>query len=190
MNVLEKKWGIFLWMNVLWILGTIVLGYIAATSEPPTGSTKAIETAKMIFLSLGGLGVIIPAYLSAISAFEQNETRRNENTFHLLERWDDPLLFEAREYTRELKAKKPNLSDTDLIAEINGNKNLHQSIVLVMNYFDRVRISIESGRVDNKILKDVQGPMFEDIYQRLLPFIKSLGTEYEKDWTKTHDLLR
>lgn len=172
------------------MLGTIALGYISYTSSPPSGSTKAIEVVKMVFLSLGGLGVIIPAYLSAFSAFEQNETRKNENTFHILERWDDPLLFRAREFTRDLKIKKPNLSDTDLVKEIKDNKDLFQSVILVMNYFDRVRVSIESERVDAKILKEVHGPVFSNLYYRLLPFVKDIGSEYEKDWTKTYDLLK
>jgi hypothetical protein len=186
----NKKWEIFFWINGLWIFGTMALGYIAYTSAPPTGSSSVIETIKIIFLSLGGLGVILPTYLNAFNALEQLSTQKTENTFHLLEQWDDPLLFEARKLTRNLKDQKPNLCDNDLIKKINDDEKLKQSVILVMNYFDRIRMSIKAGRVDTITLKDSIGTMFEDIHQRLLPYVKSLGEKPKEDWNEALHLLK
>jgi len=186
----NMKWRIFLWINLLWILGTLSLGYIAYTSEAPTGSTKLIESIKIIFLSFGGLGVILPTYLNALSALEQVKVQKIENTYHIIEKWDDPLLFEARTFTYGLKAQKGKLSDEDLIAKIKGDEKLRQSVALVMNYFDKIRISIRTNRVDVQILRDAIGDVFVDIYRRLLPYVESYGNDHKKDWDAIHDLLK
>ena len=51
-DILKSKWRIFVWINILWICGTIAVGYMAFESTPPTGSTKLIEVVKIVFLSL------------------------------------------------------------------------------------------------------------------------------------------
>mgnify|MGYP003973700033 CR=1 FL=1 len=184
------KWAIFFWINLLWILGTIALGYIAYTSTPPEQSNSLIETIKIVFLSLGGLGIILPTYLNVFNALEQMITQKTENTFRMLEKWDDPLLFKARKFTRDLKTQKPTLSDQDLIQKINNDEKLKQSVILVMNYFERIRISINAGRVDITTLKDTIGSLFEDIHRRLLPYAESLGEKNKTDWDEILNLLK
>lgn len=84
----------------------LALAHIAYNSTPPTGSSKIIETVKIIFLSLGGLWVVLPTYINAMNAIESRATEQLENTFRLIEKWDDPLMFAARKFTRDLKGKK------------------------------------------------------------------------------------
>lgn len=190
-NLSGNKWAIFLWINLLWLLGTLALGFISYNNKPPIHSNREIETIKIVFLSLGGLGVILPTYLNAFNTLEQVDAHRVENSYSLLEKWDNPHLFKAREFTRDLKNQKKNLSDTDLLRKIDADESLKQSIILIMNYFDGIRVSINHNRIKTEIIKDTLGPVFADIYQRLLPYVDSLpNKDYRKDWDALYDLLK
>ncbi len=185
---LQAKWKIFVGIIVLWLLGTCALGFIAYTSSPPTGSSSLIETIKIIFLSLGGLGVVLPTYINAVNAIEARSTEKLENTFRLIEKWDDPLMFKARSFTRELKKRKERLSDVDLVAEIEGNSDLKQSVILLINYFDQIRVSEETGRIDAALFNRSLGPVMSDYHGRLRPYVKSMGEQNLPDWDKINDL--
>ena len=100
----------------------------------------------------------------------------------LIQKWDDPHLFQARKYTRRLKDRKSELSDNQLISEINKDEELKQSVILVMNYMDQVRVSIRVNRVDIKLLKQSLGEVILDICRRFRPFVKNQGEQYIKDW--------
>lgn len=181
-GILKSKWRVFVWINILWIFGTIALGYIAFESDPPTGSTKLIEVAKIVFLSLGGLGVILPTYISAFNAIEARSTQVLENTFRLIEKWDDPMMFAARKFTRELKAEKSKLSDDDLVEKIENDQGLKQSIILVLNYFDQIRVSEKTGRIDAVLFNRSLGPVMQDYHHRFRPYVAKQGDKYLEDW--------
>ena len=182
------KWKIFLWINVLWLLGVIALGYVAYTSSPPAGSSNTIEAVKIIFLALGGLGVVLPTYINAFNAIESRATDKLENTFRLLEKWDDPLMFGARKFTRELKAQKASLSDNDLVLKIDGDPELKQSVILLLNYFDQIRVSEETKRIDVKLLNKSLGIVMQDYHHRFRPYVEKQGKEYLRDWDKLLEL--
>lgn len=181
-DILKSKWRIFVWINILWICGTIAVGYMAFESTPPTGSTKLIEVVKIVFLSLGGLGVILPTYISAFNAIEARSTQVLENTFRLIEKWDDPMMFAARKFTRQLKAEKSKLSDESLVAKIENDQDLKQSIILVLNYFDQIRVSEETGRIDAVPFNRSLGPVMEDYHHRFRPYVATLGERHLADW--------
>lgn len=185
---IKHKWKIFLWINFLWLLGSLALGYIAYSSHPPEGSTQTIEAVKIIFLSLGALGVVLPTYISAFNAIESRSTAVLENTFRLIEKWDDPLMFEARKFTRELKARKSSLSDDQLVTEIEGNAELKQSIILVLNYFDQIRISEETGRVNVALFNRSLGPVMQDYHHRFRPYVAKQSALHLKDWDRILEL--
>lgn len=187
-TAIKHKWKIFLWINFLWVLGTLALGYIAYSSPPPGGSSKIIETVKIIFLSLGGLGVILPTYINAFNALESRSTAILENTFRLIEKWDDPLMFEARKFTREMKSRKSSLSDDELVNEIEGNPELKQSIILVLNYFDQIRISEETGRVNVALFNRSLGPVMQDYHHRFRPYVAKQGDQNLQDWDRINDI--
>lgn len=189
-SIIKSKWKIFVWINLLWMLGTLALGYIAFSSDPPTGSTKLIEVAKIVFLSLGGLGVVLPTYISAFNAIESRSTQILENTFRLIEKWDDPLMFAARKFTRELKAEKSRLSDEQLIERIESDLELKQSIILVINYFDQIRVSEKTGRINAALFNQSLGPVMQDYYQRFRPYLARQGDKYLADWEEVYALSR
>jgi hypothetical protein len=189
-KVIDHKWKIFVWINILWILGTFAIGIITYYSVPPEGSSVLIETIKIVFLCLGGLGIILPVYISVTNEIEDRYTKKIENTISLLQKWDDPHLFEARKYTRRLKDKRPELSDNQLVSQINNDEELRHSVILVMNYLEFVRISIRENRVDIIILKQSLGPVILDICRRLRPFVIIQGEQPLKHWDELNNFFQ
>lgn len=186
----ENKWKIFVSVIVFWMVGMLALGYIAYTSTPPSGSSKLIESVKIVFLSLGGLGVVLPTYINAMNAIEGRNVEKLENTFRLIEKWDDPLMFAARKFTRELKAQKGKLSDEALVEKIEGDPELKHSIILVINYFDQIRFSEKTKRIDCALFNKSLGPVMKDYHQRFRPWVQTHGELYLKDWDDLLELAK
>ncbi|EZP41412.1 DUF4760 domain-containing protein [Janthinobacterium lividum] len=186
-NFIKDNWKIIL-LITSWLLGTLSLGYITYTSQPPVGSSNIIEAAKIIFLSIGGLGVILPTYINSINTIEERATQKIENTFRLLEKWDDPMIFAARKFTRNLKDEKDSLSDIDLILRINNDDDLKRSIILMVNYFEQIRISEKTKRIDCALFNESIGAIMKDFHSRLRPWIATHGTEFLRDWDELLEL--
>ncbi len=190
------KWKI-LWIFVfLYLAGIFGAGWHTYDTADPSNTVPVIETIKVVFIMLGGLGVIVPTYLNVWQSVEtaksqEEQARRNkiENTFRLIEKWDDATLFEARRFTRELKDQHGKLSPDELIAKINGTPELRQSVILVFNYFENVRISIVYDRVDASIIKHSLGAIIEDNYERMKPWLKKQGPAFIKDLNELSNLL-
>jgi len=145
---------------------------------------------------LGGLGVILPTYLNVWQSLEtaellKDQVKRNrvENTFSLIQEWDDASLFAARKFTREMKEQHSSLSPDQLKDKINRTPELKQSIILVFNYFDSVRVSIENDRVEATVIGRSLGGVFHDIYDRFKPWIRDQEKEYQDDLEKLSKLL-
>jgi hypothetical protein len=185
---MKHKWHLFWVVTGLCLLGTVALGYIAYTNAP-VNSTKFIEVTKTVFLCLGGLGVILPLYINATNAIEARVGVKIENTFYLIEKWDDPHLLEARKMTRSIRDDRSSLSDNDLIKKINDDANLKQSVVLVGNYFELVRFSIANERIDTKQFKATLGSVIIDIIKRFEPYFKTLGQETVDDLRRLEKML-
>ncbi|MBD3814861.1 MAG: hypothetical protein IE913_00040 [Halothiobacillus sp.] len=131
--------------------------------------------------------------------FEDSLRRqRLENTFSLIQRWDDPALFTARRFTRRLGDKSVHLSPAQIIREIDGDptsdgqgvvatensnekiqaqESLRESLILVLNYFDHIRVSIKTERVDSELLRESLGETAEKICTRVKPWLDT--------WPKT-----
>lgn len=148
-----------------------------------------IEIVKFALIALGGLGVVLPVYLSASQAIIDSRQKIIENTVDLIQKWDDPSLLAARMFTRDLKDKKESLSDNDFCAKIQAEPKLRHSIILVFNYFDYFRISIETDRVDKDILKHSLGNMVIDIADRFTPWLKKQPKEMQADVNTLKKLL-
>lgn len=187
---MKYKWQLFWAITVLCILGTVALGYIAYSSIPPTNSSTFIEVTKTIFLCFGGLGIILPLYINATNSIEGRAGGKIENTFSLIEKWDDPHLFSARKLTREIRDSRSSLSENDLIDKIKNNEELKQSVILVSNYFEQVRFSIINDRIDAKQFKATLGPVIIDIITRFEPYFKTLGQDTIKDLHQLIALLK
>lgn len=187
---MKYKWEIFWAIVVLCLLGTFALGQIAYTSTPPSSSTTFIEVTKTVFLCLGGLGVILPLYIHATNAIEARASSIIENTFDLLAKWDDSHLFAARKYTREIKKKQSDISENQLLSDIKENQDLEQSIILIGNYFEHVRFSIKTKRIDVAVFKESLGVTILGITSRFKPFYKEQGQHVLKDIEELESLLK
>ena len=130
---MKAKWVIFGFIIVLYLLGIIGLVWHTFGSTNSSETSSFIEIAKLTFIALGGLGVILPTYLNVWQSLEtaellQDQVRRSkiENTFQLLQKWDDKTLFEARAFTRQQKKLINSLSADDLKKEISSNEDLER----------------------------------------------------------------
>lgn len=136
---------------------------------------RILEVVKTSLLVLGGLGVILPVYLSSWQAIENNRVindkivfDKTQNSFHLIDKWDDQALTEARNYIRVLIEKRVSLSDEQMIAEINAKPELKRSLLLLFNYWEKIRLSIVYERVNEEMLKFA----FKEAYLRLFPLFR------------------
>lgn len=186
---MKYKWHLFWAIIILCGFGTIGLVYIAYTSEPPRNSSTFIELTKTVFLCLGGLGVILPIFINATNAIEGRISDKIENTFALIQKWDDPHLFSARRLTREIRDSRSSLSDNDLVKRINENDELKQSVILVFNYLEQVRFSVINNRIDVKQYKSSLGPVMMDIINRFKPYCATLDKEVVDDLKQLYELL-
>lgn len=185
--LIKHKWGVYLASIIIY--GFIIVFFtIIAYQTDKDGVNSALEALKTFLLGLGGAGVISTIYLSVLNSIEDRQMRVLENTYNLISQWDDPHLAAARKFTRELKVKKPNMSDVEFLAAIDDDVDLKHSIVLVCNYFDQIRISHEMQRIDIKLLNKSLGHVMSDYYHRMMPYIKQQGEAHTRDWNKIHDL--
>ena len=75
----------------------------------------------------------------------------------LIQRWDDPSLLAARRFTREIKDQRNSMSPDDIRGRISSDSGLRESVVLVFNYFDYIRLSLKMGRIDKGIIQESLG---------------------------------
>jgi hypothetical protein len=195
-DIVKLKWKVLVVFVVLYVIGIVGAAWHTYDATDPSKATPTVEALKIIFIMLGGLGVIVPTYLNiwqSLEATEQlnDQNRRNkvENTFRLLERWDDRALFEARRFTRELGDQQGSLSPDQLKTRIKEKPELRQSVILVFNYFDLIRVSVENDRVDPKVIGSALGAVFHNMYYRFKPWIEEQSKQYQQDLEKLAQML-
>ena len=186
------KWKVMLVIVALYSCGMIGVAmhtYTAASAV--SNSSPSVETTKVVFIMLGGLGVILPTYLNVWQSLEtaklqEDQVNRSkmENTFRLLEKWDDKTLLEARSFTRQLKEQKDSLSPDELRKRIAENPALKQSVILIFNYFDLLRISIGGDRVHKDVIVDALSEVFHDIKGRFQPWLEREPKPFQDDMAK------
>lgn len=173
---MQKKWWILIAFVVLYSIGIAGAAWHTYDATDSSKSVPTVEALKIVFIMLGGLGVLVPTYLNIWQSPEntnllEDKARRDkiENTFRLIEKWDDKTLLEARKYSRAMKDQQDKLSPDQIKSKIAESAELRQSVILLFNYFEQVRISIEHDRIDPKIIKETLGMAFRDIYDRFKP---------------------
>lgn len=188
---MKIKWLIFITIIVLWIFGGI--GVLIHISQISTDADKFLDLVKTGFLILGGLGVILPTYLNIWQSLESSkiieermEFDKLENAFRLIEKWDDNSLLKARQFTREIKELRDSISNNELIRRVNNDSELKQSVIMVFNYWEQVRVSIERGRANESLIKDALNCVFIDMYERFRPWINT-NDGYREDIKKLYD---
>lgn len=179
---MRYMWLLF-WCIVLVVLGgTATIAIVVFKSTPPSNSSSPyIEAVKATLLCLGGGGVILSTYFTAVNSFIQRKFNVIENTFSIVARWDDPHLFEARKLTRRAKETRDDKSKNELLKEIESDEDLKQSVILVLNYFEHVRFSLETKRIDKVLFKDSLGDVVADIVDRFMPFAEKKGSKVVAD---------
>ncbi|WP_304675659.1 DUF4760 domain-containing protein [Neisseria bergeri] len=88
---------------------------------------------------------------------------------------------QARKWIRKAKEKKSDTSDNNLINEIKSNEDFKQSVVLVLNYLEHVRFSLETKRIDENLFIRALGETIIDIAKRFEPYAKTLSAQTEQD---------
>lgn len=186
----KSKWWVFGVVALLCLIGSVALGYSSYQATPPTGSSVFIEVTKTIFLCLGGIGVLLPITLNVTNAIEQRRFDRIENTFQLIGKWDDPHLLAARNYTRKIGKLKSQISDDDLVKQIEGEESLEQSVILVTNYFEHVRYSLKNNRIDASALQVSLGATIIKIIDRFWPYYEKQPAAVCTDLKELKELLK
>jgi hypothetical protein len=182
-------WGVFWTIAVALIVASVVVARTVYGSPAPPNSSQFFEAVKAFLLCVGGTGVILSTYFTAVNAFIQRRSDKITNTFDLLIRWDDPHLFQARKLTRKYKALRDDTSNNKLIEEIEANDDLKNSVILVLNYFEHVRFSLKANRIDKPMFKESLGATVIDIVDRFMPFAKKLGKQTADDLDDLKKLL-
>ena len=126
---LKSKWVLLIVIVLLCACGGAVLVNEAYTSAAP--DTKKLEAIKTAFLVLGGLGVILATYLNIWQSLESGKQIADkirfdigENSYHLIEKFDDPSIGAARLLCRAIHDDKLNYSPAALVKKINDEKNM------------------------------------------------------------------
>lgn len=175
----DKSINIFvIGMIIFLFLGCLGLTYYQYDTS---GNKNVLNTITMFVTSLGGASIIFTIFFNSINDLKNRQSKKIENTFSLLTKWDDPHLLEARKFTRKIKAKADNLSKRELIERIEEDEPLKQSVLLVLNYLEHVRFSILTDRIDNHLFYKSLGPTLTAIIDRFLPYAEHVGNLFLKD---------
>lgn len=184
----QNRWKIFFLAFVFSVFSILFFTGFAYINAKPNGESPIIEATKSFLLGVGGAGTAVTILLAVLNSINDGYMRVIENTFNLIARWDDPHLASARKFTRKLKDSGPTMSNEEFLKKIDEDDELHHSIVLVCNYFDQIRISSEMNRIDIKSYNKSLGPVMEDYYHRLKPYVQRQGRDSMKDWDKVLSL--
>ena len=180
---MKLKWIIFILIIILWIFGGI--GLIIHIQTPSDNTELNIEIIKYIFLLLGGLGVILPTYLNIWQQLENSKSYQRENAFKLIEKLDSLEYAEAQKEISELTCQKLELSENELIKKIEATQKYKDSMIKLMNFWEMTRLSIDSERVDETIIKDYISGIYIQFYETFKPWIES-KTVYKNDANKLY----
>ncbi|MGC6360281.1 hypothetical protein ACNO7O_09720 [Bisgaard Taxon 45] len=132
---------------ILLLLCVVLSYYQFKSSEKKT----LFDLITISVTTLGGASILFTIFFTSINEFKNRQSKKIENTFELLTKWDDPHLFEARKFTRKIKLKADSLSKNELIERIDEDESLKQSVVLVLNYLEHVHFSINTDRINNEL---------------------------------------
>jgi len=188
---LKSKW---FWLSLIvlsWILGGSVLVLKAYDCAQP--DSKTLEAIKTAFLVLGGMGVVLPTYWNIWQTVENGKYigdkirfDMGENSYRLIEKFDDPSIGAARLLCRAIHDEKLNYSPAALVKKINDEKNLKDSVMHIFNYWENIRVSIKKGRVDEPMLRDSLAEAFNQHYDTFKPWVDTRSQKYQEDlaWLK------
>lgn len=159
------------------ILAIIPIGIIFLCPEH-LNDTSTVIRSSIVWLT--GYGVFFTVYTTinqlSISKREKDlekDFKRKEEAFKLILSWDSPSLLIARNYSREIKEKRSQISDDSLIDEIKADSEKATSIALLFNYAEHIKIAVLNDIADKAILGNVCY-ILKDILDRFQPYRRHL----------------
>ncbi len=195
----RSRWRVLVALTLLWVSFTIIWASVFVVV--PLGSSRGFETTKFVFLSLSAFGVLFSSLLSSFNSLEATANiqdrlafDRVENAFSYMLRWDSQALADARDYTRQIGREQSQLSPEQLCSRIEGvpaeyanpdQRNLQRSVITMVNFFEEIELSIQSGRVDREVLRKAFGVTYPDIYSRFLPWIRKFTDKDQQELLAT-----
>lgn len=185
-NQSKKLDGSFIALIVFIVL-ILSAGLGSVWFNQPAGA-RLVKMFEVGAAMLAAAGVMVATFISyrqgkdAVARDEENKQRdKLEETFRLIEKWDDPHFLAARKLSVEIGKQSEKLAPVDLIARVEENADLRSSVSLMLNYFDYIRLSIKHDRVDVEILKQQLGPVAKITLNRFDAWIKKQGNPYLAD---------
>ncbi len=181
--------------RIIFIASLLIIWVIASYFAIDfTGDTKDVLT--LIFVSLGGYGVIAATFLNIWNAWDSTkhlsdkmEFDRTENSFKYFERWDNQSLKEARDLTRQIKKDINNWSDDELLKKIKNCESTERSIITMFNFWEEIYKSIVANRVDAELLKISFSEVYCDMYIRFKVWREDKKSNGSENITKSLDAL-
>ncbi|QFY77840.1 hypothetical protein DUD43_09165 [Alcaligenes faecalis] len=189
----NKDW--FFWLLILAIFSMIALGQFSAWKSQPDGS-RLVKMAEIGAATLAAAGVILATYISykqsknrLAGAAEEKARNKLEETFRLIEKWDDPHFLSPRKLSVALGRERSKLSPQELIDKVEDDLDLRSSISLMLNYFDFIRLSIKYERINSEIIKQQLGPVILLTLDRFDAWIKTRDKMYLDDIDELRKLM-
>jgi len=137
---------------------------------------------------LAAAGVILATYISYRQSNEtlsrtaaERERDKLEETFRLIEKWDDPHFLAARKLSVLLGKNANSRTPDQLVSEVEADPELRSSVALMLNYFDFIRLSIKHERIVLEIIKAQLGPVALVTIERFDAWIKTQKQIYQDD---------
>ena len=73
-------------------------------------------------------------------------------------------MMRARDFIRGIRDRRSQLSDEQIIAQIQENEDLKRSVITAFNFWQDVWIAITTGRANEPVLKQAFASAFVDMY--------------------------
>ncbi len=149
---------------------------------------RLVKMVELAATMLAAAGVMLATYISyrqAKDALSRTAAERKrdklEETFRLIEKWDDPHFLDARKLSVALGKEFKKTSPDDIVKKVDDDAELRSSVSLMLNYFDFIRLSIKHDRLDLEIIKKQLGPVAIITLDRFDAWIKTQNQIYQTD---------
>ncbi len=160
---LTKKIYFVVVIGLLWIFGTIYF-------LPSAQAVSTREKIKLIFSSIGGFGIVCATVLNVWNSLDvsrnnlkQIEFKKIENSMKYLERWDSTIIFQARNYTRQVNQQRSKIQDN------------HQRLIYDANLLEEIKHpALLEAKKYTELLEEIRNIKLleEERYNKLLEKIK------------------
>lgn len=192
------------------LVGAIAFTMTCGTWAVWTGTSEGLRLSKIVEVlaaMLAASGVILSTYLNVKQSrdmlsnlasekqraeqllADNKEHAKQEETFRLIEKWDDPHFLEARTFSRELGKLARGMTPDDLIAAVDNDPSLRSSVGLMLNFFDYIRLSIKHQRIDEGLIKAQLSEVALATLDRFAPWIANLKPVYQQDFKEFRKLM-